>query len=265
LAEFRRGLNLGAFKAMKAGIALRLIRQILEQQVHERLLTREAARLGYGEREKITKEVRQIREEAAVNRLLGEVIFARISASEEDARAYYESHPQEFTDPEQVKLSLIRVDSEEEGREILSALQAGQEFVGLARSRSKDPVTAQVGGELGWVTRGRWNPDLEKVAFSLSGGEASLTQAGDAFYILRADGKREAQLRPFARSRDQATKAILRQKQREELRRWVRKLREASTIVIDQEAIARAVASYEEQVRKKAEAAKRGKDDKARD
>jgi parvulin-like peptidyl-prolyl isomerase len=265
LAEFRRWVRPDTLAQMPPSVALSVVRRQLEQQVNERLLSKEAARLGYGERPVIAKEVRRIREDITLNRLLGEVVLARVSITEEEARAYYDSHLQAFTDPEQIKISLIRVESKEEAQEVLAVLQSGQEFAALARARSKDNSTARVGGELGWVARGHWNPELERAAFPLSVGQIVAASAGDGYYVLRVDGRKEPVLQPFAKARGRATQAALRLKQQQEFQRWIARLRAASTISVDQEAIDRAVGYYREQSKKRTDAAKPGEPNKPSD
>lgn len=52
-------------------------------------------------------------------------------------------------------------------------LQQGEDFAAVARRFSDDPTTAQRGGELGWVRRGRLVKEFEDVAFRLRPGAIS--------------------------------------------------------------------------------------------
>jgi len=68
----------------------------------------------------------------------------------------------------------ILVNTEEEARQILSQLQAGEDFATLARSYSQDISTRDAGGDLGVFPLGvLTSPEVESVAFSLQPGQLS--------------------------------------------------------------------------------------------
>ena len=55
---------------------------------------------------------------------------------------------------EQVHARHIVVESEEAARQLIASLQAGADFVALAREQSMDVATRENGGDLGWFPRG---------------------------------------------------------------------------------------------------------------
>ncbi len=57
--------------------------------------------------------------------------------------------------------------------EIRQRLLDGEDFAELARQYSDDPGSADQGGDLGWVGRGRFVPEFEEVAFQLEVGAIS--------------------------------------------------------------------------------------------
>ncbi|GAB4543329.1 MAG: hypothetical protein Kow0063_36380 [Anaerolineae bacterium] len=81
------------------------------------------------------------------------------------------------TEAEQVNVSHIQVDSEEEAQAALERLDAGEDFALVASEVSTDTFTAANGGELGWLLQGdlasRYGPAVEEAAFSLSPGQYS--------------------------------------------------------------------------------------------
>jgi len=75
---------------------------------------------------------------------------------------------------EHVHARHIQVDTLQEAEHILSQLQAGADFVTLAKSYSQDANTRESGGDLGFFPRGILiSPELEEAAFALQPGQIS--------------------------------------------------------------------------------------------
>jgi len=93
--------------------------------------------------------------------LLAMAIFERLAASVP-------------TTAEQVHARHIVVQTEGEAQAILAQLQAGGDFVALARERSQDENTKEAGGDLDFFPRGQLiSPELEEAAFALQPGQIS--------------------------------------------------------------------------------------------
>jgi len=239
-------------------IALRAIRNMLDGDVLGILIRKEALAQGYGQKPEIEKEAELLRDKMAMELLLDRVAFAKLNAGDDEAEAYWQSHAEKFTEPAAVKLSVIFMTSEEDARKLLSDLQAGADFAVMARKLSEHRPSADLGGDLGWVNKGRLQPEIEKVAFPLKAGELGMTQMEAGYMIIRVDEKKPERLKPFSEAKEQAKDLALQEKARATLKVWVTKLREASVIEIDEGAINRAAAAYEEKVRQKAEPKKHG-------
>lgn len=89
------------------------------------------------------------------------------------------------SEPEQVHLRHIVVDTEQEAREIRRLLSEGADFRVLAQERSLDMATREEGGDLGWFPRGLLAPEMEALAFGLAVGSTSdVFQLGEGFHII---------------------------------------------------------------------------------
>ncbi|MFN2108786.1 MAG: peptidylprolyl isomerase [Anaerolineae bacterium] len=91
------------------------------------------------------------------------------------------------THAEHIHARHILVDSEEEARQILSQLQAGGDFVSLARTYSQDTSTRDTGGDLGFFPRGiLTSPEVEAAAFALEPGQFSdVVQSSMGYHIVQ--------------------------------------------------------------------------------
>ncbi|MFN2291637.1 MAG: peptidylprolyl isomerase [Anaerolineae bacterium] len=90
------------------------------------------------------------------------------------------------SEAEQVHARLIMVDTEEEAQEVLAQIQAGADFVALARQHSLDVATRENGGDVGWFPRGLVAPELETAAFALQPGQVSdVVYLGEGYHIIQ--------------------------------------------------------------------------------
>jgi len=83
------------------------------------------------------------------------ILSPQINITDEDIQTYYDENVDQFTTPEQVRVSHILVETEEEALEIVSELNKGADFAKLAEERSTDTGTAAKGGDTDYFARGR--------------------------------------------------------------------------------------------------------------
>ncbi|MDF2445626.1 MAG: hypothetical protein K0S46_862 [Moraxellaceae bacterium] len=95
------------------------------------------------------------------------------SVTQDEIRAYYETHRDDFRRIEKVKARRIRVADEARAREVEAALKQGGNFEALAKQFSIAPDAA-TGGDLGWIKHGEkahgW---LDSMAFLQQPGQPS--------------------------------------------------------------------------------------------
>ena len=150
-----------------------------------------------------------------------EAIRESVKLDEQDLRTAYAASIEEFTIPEEVRARhiLFRLPPEPDeetiaetssaAQEILSEIRNGADFSTLAEENSDDTATATSGGDLGWFRRGRMTPEFEEVAFSLKIDETSdIVQTPFGLHIIRLDGSRPEQVRPFEEVRAQLDQRI---------------------------------------------------------
>ncbi len=195
----------------------------LEQLVARRGLTLDAWRA-------------QIRRNLMVAAMVQREVIAPSRVTADEVRQYYRRNLARFREPEAVQVRHILIPAasgaEAEARQIrLKTLinNSGESFDQLARAHSRDDYRV-MGGLLGWVHRGRLEPELEKAAFALHPGETSeVIQTASGFHLLRVEDRRRQRLVPFAVVRDkiraelEAKKAgLLRQRFRARLQQKAR-------------------------------------------
>lgn len=86
----------------------------------------------------------------------------------------------------------ILLDTEEEARDALQRLEQGEDFAILATEVSTDTVSAEVGGDLGWLPEGEMAAEFDQVAFDLPIGEISeIVETPLGFHIILVEERDE--------------------------------------------------------------------------
>ncbi len=128
--------------------------------------------------------------------------LGRAEPSEESIRTYYDEHLDDYSLPERVRarhiLFQLGVDVDEslkaevrtKAEEVLARVQAGEDFAALARESSEDPMSAEKGGDLGLISRGRMGDEFDEAAFSQEVGTTSgIVETLLGFHIIRIEEK----------------------------------------------------------------------------
>jgi peptidyl-prolyl cis-trans isomerase D len=133
--------------------------------------------------------------------LSAETLKDQIQVSDKDAKQYYNEHLDSYSTQEQRKLSHIMVEGDDEAKAqaILDELNAGADFAQLAKEKSEDVGSAEMGGALGWVEKGVMDPAFEEAAFALknTGDTTGLVKSSFGYHIIRLNGLKAAQAKPF--------------------------------------------------------------------
>ncbi len=121
---------------------------------------------------------------------------------------YYSTSRNEYASQGQVHLRMIKFSAtggnavpgdpqKTLADEVRAKIAQGASFEQMAAKYSEDS-SRQNGGDWGWLDHNTLNPEVTKLIFSLPVKQLSpVIVAGDAYYILRVDEKREAGTKPL--------------------------------------------------------------------
>jgi peptidyl-prolyl cis-trans isomerase D len=134
----------------------------------------------------------------------------QLPVEEAELKAYYDEHGDEFLEGEQARAAhvLIRVapdadvetqaEAEIRAQGVVKIARAGGDFAELAKKHSDDPGTLDRGGDLGWFGRGGIDPEFEKAVFAAKPGDiVGPVRSQYGYHVIRIDGFRPEQQRPF--------------------------------------------------------------------
>lgn len=88
----------------------------------------------------------------------------------------------------------ILVEKEDEAKALIAQLKAGAKFEDLAKANSKDPGSAQNGGDLDWAAPGNFVPEFSEAMVKLEKGKFTETAVKSQFgyHIIQLDDSRAA-------------------------------------------------------------------------
>ncbi len=160
----------------------------------------------------------------------------KVTVSDADLKKYYDEHPAEF-DKAKVKARHILVDNESDAKSIYEQVKTNPNlFAQIAKSKSKDPSSANMGGELGWFERGRMVPEFENVAFSTPKGQtAPPVQTRFGWHIINVEDKTETGITPFESAKETIRAKLSETKKKEVLEKAISDLKTKAKLKVNTE------------------------------
>jgi len=202
LDEFRQMSEDQSLEKKMRLISEKGLRDFLDNYVITReVLYQEAKKKGFDQKKEILAKVDEIRRMMAIDALLEETLKGKSEVSDAEVQQYYKENQQQFTEPREVRIRHLFVNSEPVLQEVRSKLAKGESFEKLASQYNID-LTRDDGGDLGFVKRGQLSPafaQFEEVAFSLRnpGDVSDVVKTPLGYHILKLEDKRGTVLRPF--------------------------------------------------------------------
>jgi parvulin-like peptidyl-prolyl isomerase len=218
---------------------------ILDDLITEEAMFQEALQVGLVRDPKVRKVL--------VNLLLRKEVYAKVDNadfSDEELRAYYDEHKDDFVVPAKVQVKRILVGfgeerSREEAEKILAAarkkiVRDPGLFTEIAGEISEDAYRRR-GGDLGFLPRDGKpgiDPKVAEVAFDLKSGQLSdLFEADGGLNLVMAVTRRDEVERSFAQMRGSVLRKLRNERFQELTEQYVDKLRAEAGVTIHDEAL----------------------------
>jgi peptidyl-prolyl cis-trans isomerase C len=179
----------------------------------------------------------QIERGLLIQELIDKQIAQKVVVPEKEVKGYYDSHPDSFRKPEQVRAShiLIKVDPKADEsqkaaarkklEEIRRRLLKGEDFVTLAREFSEGPSKVK-GGDLGYFGRGQMVKPFEDAAFALEIGELSdVVETRFGYHLIKVTGKNPETTVAYADIKERLQKYLKDEKVQQEVGVYVEELK----------------------------------------
>jgi peptidylprolyl isomerase len=215
-----------------------------------RLVLKEALATKWEQQPAVAAQLERAREQAIIESYLQSVSAAPDGfPTEAQIQAVYESNMSAMLVPRQFRVAQIFVaaasdkQSEDKVRRKLEQVQkktqqAGADFAAIAAADSEDRVTAENGGELGWLSDAQLRPEIRSQVMGLANGAVSdPIRLDDGWHIIRLIDTKAAYTRPLAEVRVQLAQRIREERAAANRRAYLAKLIEQSPPVINELAL----------------------------
>ena len=167
----------------------------------------------------------------------------RSKVSDEEVKAFYDSHPKQFTKPEEVRASHILVKVEEtateeqksEARKKIEDVQArikkGEDFGALAKELSDCP-SSEKNGDLNYFSRGQGMvKPFEDAAFALKKDEVSgVVETQFGYHLIKLTDKRPETVVAYETVQEKLKGFMQQNKMQQEIQKHVEKIRSETQV-----------------------------------
>ena len=188
---------------------------------------------------------KSIERRVIVDRVQQTEVMSKIGISDDEARAYYNSHQADFTKPQEVTLreilvsvpstnGTVNVAADDAAKAKIEGLRsralAGESYEKLAADFSDSP-SAKNAGLIGPLKTSDISEDLRKLLLSMKTGDITQPlRAPNGYQLLKLESRTEQEVIPFEQARDQIGDKVFTGKRKEEYEKYLEKLRSQAII-----------------------------------
>lgn len=215
------------------------LRDFLDNYVITReVLYQEAKQKGFDQNKEIVMKVEDFKRAMVIDALLEEVLKGKSEVSENEVQKYYKENENRFTEPQEIKIRHIVVNSDPILKEVLTKLARGESFEKLAFTYNIDK-SRENGGDLGYIRRGQLAPSFtqfEETAFSLrERGEISeIVKTPFGYHLIQLVERRGTALKPFNQVKEKIRFFLQTKKRQDAYLEYVKEAKSRAKIIVNE-------------------------------
>jgi peptidyl-prolyl cis-trans isomerase C len=167
--------------------------QVRDQVVLREMFAQEAEKRGLAQSSSYKDQLELAKQTILIRELfMGEQ--AKNPVTEAEMKAEYEAVKAQNSGME-YRARHILVEKQDEAKQIVAQIKAGASFEDLAKKNSKDPGSAEKGGDLDFANPGNYVPEFAKALVALKKGEMTEepVKSNFGYHIIKLEDTRAAQ------------------------------------------------------------------------
>ena len=182
---------------------------VRDELINREIVAQEAQRAGVGKRPEVQAQVDLARQEILVNAYVGEWLRKNPVTDAEVQKEY--DRVKNHAGEKEYKARHILLETEEQANSMIAELKKGGKFDELASKNSKDPGSAQRGGDLDWNVPGTFDPQFSDAMVKLDKGRYTeqpvRTRFG--FHVIQLDDVRAVKFPTLAEARPRIQQTLV--------------------------------------------------------
>jgi peptidyl-prolyl cis-trans isomerase C len=183
-----------------------------DELINREVVAQEAQKSGVAKTPEVQAQIEMARQEVLVGAYIRDWLRNN-PVSDPDVQKEYERAKAQTGDKE-YKARHILVESEEQAKNLIAELKKGAKFDELATKNSKDPGSAQRGGDLDWNVPGTFDKQFSEAMVKLEKGKYTETPVRTryGYHIIQLDDVRPVKFPALAEVRQRITQQITQNK-----------------------------------------------------
>jgi peptidyl-prolyl cis-trans isomerase C len=186
-------------QAVKAGQqrSPELEAQVNDEVVLREIFIQEAEKRGLAASPDYKQQMELARQSILIRDLFAEY-QKKNPVTDAEVQAEYDKFKAQSSGTE-YKVSHILVEKEDDAKALIAQIKGGAKFDELAKKNSKDPGSAEKGGDLDWANPGSYVPEFSQAMMKLQKGQMTQEPVKSQFgyHIIRLDDTRPVQFPPL--------------------------------------------------------------------
>lgn len=209
---------------------------ILEGLVHRKVFRKEALRLGLDKTESYQSKVRDYEIGVLFGAFINKVVRPEVRLKEEEVKAYYNDHVQEYSSPEMTKIRSLVFARRGDAESAIEKLKRGTEFQWLA-AHAEGQVDKNVKGVLSFDGRLIITTDLpegvRKAILGAKTGDSRLYASPEGhFYALAILEVAPSKAQSYEETKQEIAKRVFEEKRKKAVEEYADKLRSLSDVKV---------------------------------
>jgi len=215
--------------------------QYLQAWLTQEVLYRQALQEELTEKPEAKKLIAQLMRGVLSQLLMNRELASKINITETDLQTYYTANKSQFVEPSKARISHILLGDEQQAKELIGRLEAGEDFGELAKQFTKDEDTKENGGGIDTeVIKGAYIPgigtfeELNKKIFDVNApavlDEAFKTDKG--WEIVRVETITPERQKELDQVRQQVMSMLANQKRQDVQRDYIEQMMDKYGVIL---------------------------------